>query len=86
MVDTGYIPVTNTIMNSEAVQKAWAEFPQYQVAYDQLSYVVEPGQHALWGEVNNVIQKYLQAVIFEDAMTPQEALTAMSEETIAILK
>lgn len=86
VVDTGYIPVTNTIMNSEAVQKAWAEFPQYQVAYDQLSYVVEPGQHALWGEVNNVIQKYLQAVIFEDAMTPQEALTAMSEETIAILK
>lgn len=86
VVGTGYIPVTETIKNSAAVKEAWEKFPQYRVAYDQLSYVVEPALHASWGEVNNVIQKYLQAVIFEDKMTPQEALDAMASESEAILK
>lgn len=86
VASTGYIPVTETIKNSEVVQKVWSEYPQYQVAYDQLSYVVEPGQHSSWGEVNSVITKYLQAVIFENSMTAQEALKAMSDETVAILK
>lgn len=76
---TGYIPVTDTIKNSPVVQAVWAEYPQYQTAYDQLSYVVEPGQHANWNEVNAVISTNLQAVIFDDQMTPQQALDAMSE-------
>lgn len=85
IVNTGYIPVTAAIKNSAPVQAVWKEYPQYQVAYDQLSYVVEPAQHSSWSEIDSVISKYLQAVLFEDTMTPEEALNAMSQETSAIL-
>ena len=86
VVDTGYIPVTNTIMNSKAVQEVWAMYPQYKVAYDQLQYVVEPGQHENWSQINTVINNDIQAVLFENKLTPQEALDDISAQTVKILK
>lgn len=86
VVDTGYIPVTNTIMNSKAVQDVWAKYPQYQVAYDQLQYVVEPGQHENWSQINTVINNDIQAVLFENKLTPQQALDDISAQAVKILK
>ncbi len=86
VVNTGYIPVTNTIKDSKAVSEVWEVYPQYKVAFDQLSYVVEPGQHAAWSQVNAVINTNIQAVIFENKLTPQAALDAISAEAVKILK
>ena len=86
IVDTGYIPVTNTIMNSQPVKDVWAKYPQYQVAYDQLQYVVEPGQHDNWSQIDSLINNNIQAVLFENKLTPQEALDAISAEAVKILK
>lgn len=86
VVGTGYIPVTEAIKNTPAVQAVWTQFPQYKTAYDQLSHVVEPAQSEKWGEVNGIITNYLQAVIFDDQMTPQQALEAISQEAKAALE
>ncbi len=86
VVDTGYVPVTETIKNSDAVQAVWEEYPQYKVGYDQLDYVVEPGQHANWSEVSSALTTYVQAVVMEDMYTPQEALDLLSAEASAILQ
>lgn len=83
-LDTGYLPFTKKMAESDTIQKLWKESPMYKVAYDQLQYAVDTEQHPYWSEMKAQILNMEQAVM-NDNKNPQKALDDLHAKSKQIL-
>lgn len=72
-VKTCYMPVRKSAMQSEAVKKFLAEFPQFQGIYDQLDNAVYEPQNPAWFNARTELKGFLEKA-FKQVLTPKEAL------------
>jgi sn-glycerol 3-phosphate transport system substrate-binding protein len=84
VLDTGYLPFTKKMAESDTVQNLWKESPMYKVAYDQLQYAVDTEQHTYWSEMKAQILNMEQAVM-NDNKDPQQALDDLYAKSKQIL-
>ena len=72
-VKTCYMPVRKSAMQTEAVKKFLAEFPQFQGIYDQLDNAVFEPQNPAWFNARTELKGFLEKA-FKQVLTPKEAL------------
>lgn len=82
--DTGYLPVTYGSVETDVIQKLWAQSPEYKVAFDQL----EIAQELPWSEFNSEFIEKLKVVcselIIDQSITPEEAIKSLKREASLI--
>ena len=85
VVSTGYVPLTETIYNSAAVQEVIADKPQFAVPFEASQYIVDPAPCELWAECQQIMVNYTSGLLIEDAYTSDEAVTGIATEVAAVL-
>ena len=90
---TGYVPPSEIVADDPSVQRAWAEHPQFRVAYDQL--VSTPGSDATAGalygpdkEIERLLFAATEALV-SGTTTAHETLvqlTSQANELIAVFE
>lgn len=85
VVSTGYVPLTETIYNSAAVQEVIADNPQFAVPFEASQYIVDPAPCELWAECQQIMVNYTSGLLIEDAYTSDEAVTGIATEVAAVL-
>lgn len=75
-INTGYLPITHSVANSEIMQNFWAENPLYKVAYDQLDCAIGESYPYFENreEYRNNVQAVVSTMVQERALTPEEAV------------
>lgn len=66
-IGSGYIPITKSAVETDAIKHAWATTPQYKVAYDQVlnstsSYATAGGVTGAFAQIETDIQNALSAL------------------------
>ena len=84
-LESGYLPFTRQMIESEAIQNLWEENPMYRIAYDQLQYAVDTEQHLYWAELKSEIRAAEQAVMNDNADIQEtlDNLYARSQEILS---
>ncbi|WP_054958496.1 ABC transporter substrate-binding protein [Paenibacillus dakarensis] len=85
ILDSGYLPFTTTMIESQAIQDLWAKEPNRKVAYDQLEYAVDTNMHIGWSQVMQEFFKAIQAIMY-DNKDIETTMDTFKKETERILK
>ena len=78
--DTGYLPVTYSATETEAVKKLWEEKPAYKIAFDQLQYCQDANWSLYQSEWNTYLKQAMSYVIQDQTMTPEEGINYLKEQ------
>ena len=82
-IDTGYMPTTNTALNSEIIQNLYKEKPQYSTAYKQLEYAFQRpgvvGYVEATEKLMNEMKKALMNLNVDVKETVEKATTIMQQ-------
>jgi sn-glycerol 3-phosphate transport system substrate-binding protein len=79
-VDTGYLPVTYSSTETEAIQTLWAETPEFKIAFDQLQYCKDANWSLVQTEWNTYLKQAMSYVIQDFTMTPEEATDYLKQQ------
>ena len=79
-VNTGYVPIRYSAVETETIQNLWAEYPQYKVAFEQLEYARDTWASEQWWEFNNMVNKVVSRLIQDRSITPEQALQEIADE------
>lgn len=79
-VDTGYLPVTTSCTETEAIQKMWEETPIAKVAFEQLQYCRDCNWSTHQSEWDSYVKQAMSYVIQDKSMTPAEAIEYLKEQ------
>ncbi|EHQ61933.1 glycerol-3-phosphate-binding periplasmic protein [Paenibacillus dendritiformis C454] len=82
---SGYMPVSKTAVESDALKEAFAKDPNFKVAIDQLQYGKARPMVPGYKELQEVIMTEIQRVILGQA-TPDEALQAATDKANKLLR
>ncbi|WP_248928861.1 ABC transporter substrate-binding protein [Paenibacillus hamazuiensis] len=85
VLDSGYLPFTKKMVESQQMKDLWAKQPARKVAYDQLQYAVDTNKHVNWTQVNQEFLKAIQAIMY-DNKDIASTLDTFKKETERILK
>ncbi|WP_068775870.1 ABC transporter substrate-binding protein [Paenibacillus sp. FJAT-26967] len=85
ILDTGYLPFTKKMAESQQMKDLWAKEPNRKVAYDQLQYAVDTNKHVAWTQVMQEFFKAIQAIMY-DNKNIEATLDTFKKETERILK
>ncbi|HZG16210.1 MAG TPA: ABC transporter substrate-binding protein [Candidatus Bathyarchaeia archaeon] len=85
VLDTGYLPFTKKMTESDKMKELWANDPNRKVAYDQLQYAVDTNKHVAWPQVMQEFFKAMQAIMYDNANI-ESTLETFKTETERILK
>lgn len=85
VIDTGYLPFTKKMVESEQVKQLWAKEPNRKVAYDQLQYAVDTNKSVTWPQLNQEFNKAIQAIMY-DNKNIEATLDNFKKEAERILK
>jgi sn-glycerol 3-phosphate transport system substrate-binding protein len=66
ILDSGYLPFTKKMVESESIKALWAKDPNRKVAYDQLQYAVDTNKHVAWPQVMQEFFKAIQAIMYDN--------------------
>ncbi|SDE56375.1 sn-glycerol 3-phosphate transport system substrate-binding protein [Paenibacillus sp. UNCCL117] len=66
ILDSGYLPFTKKMTESQEMKDLWAKEPNRKVAYDQLQYAVDTNKHVAWPQVMQEFFKMIQAVMYDN--------------------
>ncbi|MFK7697684.1 ABC transporter substrate-binding protein [Paenibacillus sp. HJGM_3] len=85
VLDSGYLPFTKKMAESQQMKDLWAKEPNRKVAYDQLQYAVDTNKHVAWTQVMQEFFKAIQAIMY-DNKNIESTLDTFKKETERILK
>ena len=85
IIKSGYVPVSSTMAESEAMQKAFEEVPARKNALDQMEYARDTSAHASFAELDQIFLKALEAIMYDDADIHTQ-VEKYREEAEAIMK
>ena len=85
ILDSGYLPFTKKMAESQPMKDLWAKQPNRKVAYDQLQYAVDTNKHVGWPQVMQEFFKAIQAIMY-DNKDIDSTLDTFKKETERILK
>jgi len=84
VLDSGYLPFTKTMIESEAVQELWKKEPIRKTAYDQLQYAVDTNKHVAWPSVMHEFFSAIEAIMY-DSKDIQSTLDTFKKDAERIL-
>ncbi|GIP37786.1 ABC transporter substrate-binding protein [Paenibacillus sp. J31TS4] len=85
ILDSGYLPFTKKMVESQQIKDLWAKEPNRKVAYDQLQYAVDTNKHVAWPQVMQEFFKAIQAIMYDNkAIEP--TLDTFKKEAERLLK
>ncbi|MGG1518682.1 ABC transporter substrate-binding protein [Paenibacillus oryzisoli] len=84
IVDTGYLPMTKKMAQSQQILDLWAKEPNRKVAYDQLQYAVDTNKSVVWPEVMKEFHAAMQAIMY-DSKDIKTTLDGFTKETERLL-
>ncbi|MFD0679283.1 MULTISPECIES: ABC transporter substrate-binding protein [unclassified Paenibacillus] len=85
ILDTGYLPFTKKMVESQQMKDLWAKQPNRKVAYYQLQYAVDTNKHVAWTQVMQEFNKAIQAIMY-DNKNIETTLDTFKKETERIIK
>ncbi|MBB6731556.1 ABC transporter substrate-binding protein [Cohnella zeiphila] len=65
ILDTGYLPFTKKMAESQEVQDLWAKDPNRKTAYDQLQYAVDTNKSVAWPLVMKEFFSAIEAIMYD---------------------
>ncbi|QRG66802.1 ABC transporter substrate-binding protein [Brevibacillus choshinensis] len=66
ILDSGYLPFTKKMVESDAIKELWAKDPNRKVAYDQLQYAVDTNKDVAWPQIMQEFFKSIQAIMYDN--------------------
>ncbi|OXL86076.1 ABC transporter substrate-binding protein [Paenibacillus sp. SSG-1] len=85
VIDTGYLPFTKQMVDSDAIKQLWEKEPNRKVAFEQLQYAVDTNKSVQWPQVEQEFNKAIQAIMY-DNKDVDATLNSYKEEVDRILK
>ncbi|SDD12184.1 sn-glycerol 3-phosphate transport system substrate-binding protein [Paenibacillus sp. UNCCL117] len=85
ILDSGYLPFTKKMVESQAMKDLWAKDANRKIAYDQLQYAIDTNKHVTWPQVNQEFLKAIQAIMY-DNKDVDSTLETFKKETERIVK
>jgi sn-glycerol 3-phosphate transport system substrate-binding protein len=85
ILDSGYLPFMDTMVESEEIQTLWEEEPNRKVAYEQLEYAVDTNNDVNWPEIMHEFFSAIEAIMYdsEDIDTTLETFQQETERILA---
>lgn len=65
IVQSGYLPFTEKMVESGAIREQWANEPNPKVAYDQLQYAEDTNKDVAWPEVMDEFFSAIEAIMYD---------------------
>lgn len=84
ILESGYLPFTKSMVESQEIKDLWAKEPNRKVAYDQLQYAVDTNMHVAWPEVMHEFFSAIEAIMY-DSKDIQATLDTFKKEAERIL-
>ena len=82
-INTGYLPITNSSVETEQIQNLWKDDPRFTVGWDSLKNGTEVYYSAKASEWRTSLQEVFDYVIVDKSMTPEDAVKYLkSQEAI----
>jgi len=85
ILQSGYLPYTKAMIESNEIKELWAKEPNRKVAYDQLQYAIDTNKDVAWPEVMKEFFKAIEAIMY-DSTNIQTTLDTFKKEADRILK
>ncbi|WP_394298034.1 extracellular solute-binding protein [Gordoniibacillus kamchatkensis] len=85
ILDSGYLPFTKKMVESQQMKDLWAKQPNRKVAYDQLQYAVDTNKAVAWPQVMQEFFKSIQAIMYDNKPV-EPTLETFKKETERLLK
>ena len=84
IIDSGYLPFTYSMVDSQAIQQLWEEEPNRKVAFEQLEHAVDTNKDVEWPVVMHEFFSAIEAIMYddEDITTTLEQFTAETERIL----
>jgi sn-glycerol 3-phosphate transport system substrate-binding protein len=79
VIDTGYLPFTKQMVESQQIKDLWAKEPNRQVAYDQLQYATDTNKDVAWPEVMHEFFSAIEAIMYDSNDIPSTLETFKKE-------
>ncbi|MFD0959922.1 ABC transporter substrate-binding protein [Paenibacillus chungangensis] len=67
ILDSGYLPFTTKMVESEPMKELWAKEPNRKVAYDQLEYAIDTNKDVSWPEVMHEFFSAIEAIMYDSS-------------------
>lgn len=83
--NTGYVPVTNSAVESDAMKAFYAEKPQFKVAVDQLQYILARPISKQGPEVHKAIKDMVTEFLMDENVSAKEVLDKTEKQCLEIL-
>ncbi|MBD2868879.1 ABC transporter substrate-binding protein [Paenibacillus sp. IB182493] len=84
ILESGYLPFTKSMVESQEMKDLWAKEPNRKVAYDQLQYAVDTNNDVAWPEVMHEFFSAIEAIMY-DSKDIQATLDTFKKEADRIL-
>lgn len=84
IIDSGYLPFTYSMVESEAIQQLWEEEPNRKVAFEQLEHAVDTNKDVEWPVIMHEFFSAIEAIMYDDEDI-KATLETFTEETERIL-
>ncbi|ANA80847.1 ABC transporter substrate-binding protein [Paenibacillus glucanolyticus] len=84
ILQSGYLPFTKKMVESEKMQALWAKEPNRKVAYDQLEFAVDTNKDVAWPEIMHEFFSAIEAIMYDSKDIPA-TLDTFKKETERIL-
>lgn len=66
VLDSGYLPFTKKMAESQQMKDLWAKEPARKTAYDQLEYGIDTNMHVAWPQVQQEFNKTIEAIMYDN--------------------
>lgn len=84
ILQSGYLPFTKKMVESEQIQELWAKEPNRKVAYDQLEFATDTNKDVAWPEIMHEFFSAMEAIMYDSKDIPA-TLDTFKKETERIL-
>ncbi|WP_256710562.1 ABC transporter substrate-binding protein [Paenibacillus sp. FSL H8-0548] len=79
ILDSGYLPVTHVMVESDAIKELWAKEPIRQTAYEQLQYAVDTNKDVAWPAIGLEFNSAIEAIMYDSEDIPATLATLKKE-------
>lgn len=84
ILESGYLPFSESMVQSDEIQKLWEEQPNRKTAYEQLDYAIDTNKDVSWPEVMHEFFSAIESVMY-DSEDIDSTLESFKEEAERIL-
>lgn len=77
---SGYMPATYSAVKSERIQKLYAQYPQYEVAYRQLEYANTRPMRKGYREMSVIMQEEFKKAMRDTSISPQAVVESAAQK------